>query len=119
MLIPGPCDYRHYRYAEAVIEKIVLSDRDLGSGASAIGITAPDPWSIPLELFKRTILASAPQDVVWNRPGISQRAAAARSRKLPALVGQFIFSTWARAQARKQVGGWARRAQGDTVNLQR
>jgi len=30
-----------------------------------------DPWSIPLELFKRTILASAPQDVVWNRPGIS------------------------------------------------
>ena len=26
-------------------------------------------------------------------------------------AGQFIFSTWARAQARKQVGGWARRAQ--------
>ena len=25
--IPGPCDYRHYRYAEAVIEKIVLRDR--------------------------------------------------------------------------------------------
>ena len=34
---------------------------------------APDPWSILLELFKRTILASAPQDVVWNRPGISER----------------------------------------------
>ena len=31
-----------------------------------------DPWSIPLELFKRTILASAPQDVVWNGPGISR-----------------------------------------------
>jgi len=46
---------------------------------------------------------------VW--PGISQRAAAARSRKLPALVGQFIFSTWARAQARERGGGWARRAQ--------
>ena len=33
--------------------------------------TKTDPWSIPLELFKRTILASAPQGVVWNRPGIS------------------------------------------------
>ena len=31
-----------------------------------------EPWSIPLELFKRTILASAPQDVVWNGPGISR-----------------------------------------------
>ena len=31
VLIPGPCDYRHYRYAEAVIEKIVLRDRDLRS----------------------------------------------------------------------------------------
>ena len=37
-----------------------------------------DPWSIPLELF--TILASAPQDIVRNGPGISQRAAAARSQ---------------------------------------
>jgi len=47
---------------------------DLGSVA--------DPWSIPLELFKRTIPASAPQDVVWNGPGISQRAAAARTQRL-------------------------------------
>ena len=92
----------------------MLSDRDLGSGASAIGITAPDPWSIPLELFKRTILASAPQDVVWNRPGISQRAAAARSRKLPALVGQFIFSTLGASHTlASRGGGWALRAQPD------
>ena len=35
--------------------------------------TTPNPWFIPLELFKRTIPASAPQDVVWNRPGISSQ----------------------------------------------
>jgi len=28
----------------------------------------------------------------------------------PSAAGQFIFSTGARAQARKLVGGWARRA---------
>ena len=37
----------------------------------APSLQGADPWSIPLELFKRTILASAPQDVVWNGPGIS------------------------------------------------
>ena len=30
-----------------------------------------DPWSIPLELLRHTILENASLDVVWNRPGIS------------------------------------------------
>ena len=46
------------------------------------------------------------------RPGISSEE---RDAWVVA-TGQFIFSTGARAQARKLVGGWARRARAEKKN---
>ena len=40
VLIPGPCDYRHYRYAEAVIEKLCCAT----TGKGFLLVLADNGW---------------------------------------------------------------------------